>query len=551
MANFDVTTDFVSVGSGGGGLAGALTACVHGAESMVVEKREVIGGSTAKSGGVMWIPNNPLMAAEGVSDSYEDAMAYFEDVVGDVGPASSTSRRHAFVTQGPRMVSFLQSQGVRFVRCEGWSDYYPEAKGGCARGRSIEGRLFDGTKLGPWLDRLQHGNIWDRMGLAAYAGEIAMLQNKDRSIANRIIAARAAARTRWAKARGRLPVTTGWSYIGQMLSVAVARGISVWTESPLKDLVIEDGRVVGVIVEVDGAEKRVGATRGVLLAAGGFAHNAEMRRKYLDPAAEADLSMANPGETGEVIEIAMGHGAATDLLDQAVWTPTSLIGGVPLGDWNRQRPGTIIVDAGGQRFCNESNSYVEVVQKMLERNRTVTAIPSWLIFDDDFRRRNIAPGLIPQQSSDKSAVHRADTLEELATQCGVDPAGLRAQVERFNPNAKQGVDPEFGKGQNAYNRYLGDPKWKPNGCLAPIETPPFYAAPLYPADVGTCGGILTDERARVLREDGTVIAGLYATGNCTASVMGTKYLGAGASIANSSVFGYVAALDAVAQGSDG
>jgi 3-oxosteroid 1-dehydrogenase len=525
-------------------MVGALTARAHGLESMVIEKREVIGGNTAKSGGVMWIPNNPLMATAAVHDSYQAAMDYFEDVVGDVGPASSLARRHAFVTQGPKMVSFLQQQGVRFVRCDGWSDYYPDARGGCARGRAIEGRLWDGNQLGTWLNKIQPGNMWDRTHLAAYAGEITMLQNQDRSLRNRMIATRARIRTKVALRRGRLPVTTGWSYIGQMLYLCSRMGVTVWTESPLRDLVVEGNRVVGVVVEQAGRDLRVQTRRGVLLAAGGFSHNLEMRKRYLDPAAGTDYSMSNPGETGEVIELAIKYGAATDLLDEVIWTPTSVVEGSPLGDWNRQRPGTIIVAADGMRFCNEANSYVEVGKAMLDRNRATRAVPSWLIFDDDFRRRNVAPGIIPAQSSAKSALYQAGTLEELASLCEIDPGGLRTQVDGFNVNARKGVDPEFHKGENAYNRYLGDPKVKPNNCLAPIEHPPFYAAPLYPGDVGTCGGILADEHARVLSTSDGVIEGLYAAGNCTASVMGRKYLGAGASIANTSVFGYIAALHA-------
>jgi 3-oxosteroid 1-dehydrogenase len=288
MADWDVETDFVSIGSGGGGMVAALAATAHGLDSMVIEKRDVLGGSTAKSGGVMWIPNNPLMPGAGVTDSYEDAMAYFEDVVGDVGPASSFERRHAFLTAGPAMVAFLQEQGLRFVRCEGWADYYPDAKGGCARGRSIEARLWNGNALGPWLQKLQHGNIWDRIGLAVYAGEIVVLQNERRTRRNRLWAARVRARTRMKTRLGQLPLTTGWSFIGQALHAGLRAGVVFWTESPLTEIVTEFGRVVGVVVNRDGRPVRVRARRGVLLAAGGFAHNPEMRQRYLDPAAATD-----------------------------------------------------------------------------------------------------------------------------------------------------------------------------------------------------------------------------------------------------------------------
>jgi 3-oxosteroid 1-dehydrogenase len=548
MPEWDLATDFVSIGSGGGALVGALAAKTRGSDAIVVEKREVVGGNTAKSGGIIWIPNNPLMGPAGVRDSYEDAMSYFEDVVGEAGPASSFERRHAFLTQGPRMISFLQGEGVRFIRCEGYSDYYPDAKGASVRGRAIEGELFDGKRLGPWLDKIQRGMIPESIGLSMYTGEAARIAYYNRSFSCLQTAARAWARTKLAKARGQFPLTTGESYVGQMLFLALKYEIAVLTKSPLQDLVLEDGRVVGVVVEREGRNIRIQARQAVLIATGGFSHNTQMREKYLDPGAATDYSLSNPGETGEGIEIAISHGAATDLMEEAVWNPASIVDGHAAGGTERQRPGSIIVDAAGQRFCNEANSYLEVCKAQLERNHTTKAVPAFLIFDDDFRRRNAfqkgRPGVIPKELFDKGTFFKADTLEALAAQCGIDPAGLRAQVKRFNPNAKKGVDPEFHKGENAYNRYLGDPKWKPNNCLAPIEKPPFFATGIYPADVGTCGGILADEHARVLDISGDVIPGLYASGNATASVMGRKYLGAGASIANTSVFGYIAALHA-------
>lgn len=556
MAEWDVVTDVVSIGSGGGGLTAALAAHSRGHEALVLEKRDVVGGSTAKSGGVLWIPNNPLMIAEGIPDSYEQGMAYFDDVVGDVGPASSPERRHAYLTQGPAMVSFLQQLGVRFRRCDGWADYYPDARGGSARGRSIEGELFDGHKLGPWFDKLQVGFLYEMTGLAAYTGDAAKMANFNRSPKNLAAAARSWTRTKSSQARGQALLTSGWNFVGQMLLIALTQEIPVWTQAPVHELVVENGAVTGVVVERGGRPMRVGARRAVLIASGGFSHNTDMRGKYLDPAATTDAwSFSNPGDTGEIMQAAIGIGAATDLTDEVVWNPVKLIGDVPIFESDRQRPGSIYVDAAGKRFVNEANSYVEVCKAQLERNKTTRAVPAWLIFDDAFRKRYAfgkgRPGVIPPDWIGPHGIRKADTLEELAAACGIDPAGLRETVERFNPDARQGVDTEFHKGEGAYNRYMGDPRWKPNNCLAPIEEPPFYAAAVYPGDVGTCGGILADERARVVSTSGSVIPGLYATGNATASVMGRKYLGAGSSVGNTSVFGYIAALDACGEKSAG
>src|SRR5271165_6033727 len=426
MTDWDFTCDFVSIGSGGGGLTGALTARTRGLDALVVEKRELVGGSTAMSGGVLWIPNNPLMVEEGVPDSYDEAMAYFEDVVGDVGPASSLERRHVYLTKGPEVVDVLRGLGVRFRRCEGYSDYYPDAKGGSPRGRSIEGQMYDGHRLGPWFDKLQPGFLWEMTHLAGYTGDAAKMMNFNRSPVNLATAGRTWVRTKVATSRGQAPLTSGWSFIGQMLAVALAAEIPVWTGAAVRDLVVEDGQVVGLIVRRGDRELAVRARQGVLIASGGFSHNADMRKRYLDEAAATDAwSFSNPGDTGELIELAMNLGAATDLMDEVVWNPVKVIGGVPMFDSDRQRPGSIYVDADGQRFVNEANSYLEVCKAQLERNLTTKAVPAWIVFDDAFRRRypfgKGRPGVIPEEWFRAGGITKADTVEALAATCGIDP----------------------------------------------------------------------------------------------------------------------------------
>jgi 3-oxosteroid 1-dehydrogenase len=550
MTTWDTTVDFVVVGSGGGGMTAALTASAAGASALVLEKQALVGGSTAMSGGILWVPDNPVMRAAGVADSYEDAMAHFEAVVGDVGPASSFERRHAFLTAGPAMVSFLQDLGVGFVHCPGYSDYYSSAKGGHDIGRGIEPVPFDGRTLGEWLPRLQPG-LAKGLGLAVMTNEARSLSHYNRSVGAFAIAARVVLRTYAARARRQELLTNGASLIGQLLGIAVARDVPVWTEAPLDDLVVEDGRVTGVRAVRGGAPVTIGARLGVLLAAGGFAHNPEMRGEFGgDQPNRATWSIANPGDTGEVLRTAMRLGARTDLMDEAWWLPSPRTGrfGQSTLDQARQRPRTIYVDAGGRRFVNESNSYMEVGKAMYARDRSSRAVPCWLVFDDRYRKRyahlRSRPGRFPRPLLESGRLKQAWTLADLARMCGIDPAGLAETVERFNRDASQGSDSEYGRGESAYNRALGDPNRRVHPCLGPIDEPPYYAVEVVPGDIGTCGGLVTDEHARVLDQLDQPIAGLYATGNGTATVMGRHYLGPGASIANTMVFGYLAAQHA-------
>lgn len=553
--NDDAEFDLVVVGSGGGGMVASLAAADAGASVVVLEKRELIGGSTAMSGGVVWIPDHPLLRADGVADSYDDAMAHFEAVVGDVGPCSSPERRHAFLTSGPEMVEFLQREGVRFERCAGYSDYYSDEKGGLATGRSIEPAPWDGRALGDLLPSLQPG-LAAGVGLAVKTNEVRTLAHWNRTPGAFATAAQVVLRTWAAKARRKALLTNGAALIGQLLAIATARGVPVWTQTPVTGLVVDDGRVVGVHATRAGRPVTVRARRGVLLAAGGFAHNPELRRRHApDRREQPRWSIANPGDTGDALQAAMELGARTDLMDEAWWLPTprgGKFGHTTLVD-ARFRPGAIFVDAAGRRFVNEANSYMEIGRAMYERDRTARAVPCWLVFDDGYRRRYShglsRPGKLPKGLLDSGILRRADTLAALAEECGIDADGLTDEVARFNRHAAVGEDPDFGRGASAYNRAMGDPGHRPNPSLGPLSRAPYYAVEVVPSDIGTCGGLLTDADARVLGEGDEPIPGLYAAGNITATVLGRHYLGAGASIANTMVFGYRAARHATGGGS--
>ena len=553
MVTWDKSVDLLIAGSGGGGMVAALATLDAGLEPLIVEKQALVGGSTGLSGGMVWLPNNPLMRTDGVADSHEDGLAYLTDVVGDIGAASSPQRREVFLTAGSEMITFLLRKGVRLVRCPGWSDYYPNHKGGNAAGRGVEGIPFDAAELGNWSNKVQP-SMARNFGFVVLTNELRSVQYFNRAPRAFAVATRVFARTWAARIRRRDMLTNGASLIAQMLKSLIDLGDGeppVWTNAAMEDLIVDDGRIVGARVKRDGATLSIEARRGVLLAAGGFGHNADMRRQYSgDQPNEGKWSIANAGDTGEVLQTAMRLGAKTDLLDEAWWLPSVFIadGGnaaKSLGS-GRQRPGAIYVDGTGRRFCNESNSYVEVGKAMYANK----AVPCWMVFDEGYVRRYVSGAnplkkrRLPEELIERGAVIRGETIADLARQIDVPAAELDHTIRRFNEFAAEGLDPDFGRGQSAYNDCLGDPGYRPNAAIGPLERAPYYATRVLPADVGTCGGVVTNEHAQVLDELDRVIDGLYATGNATATVMGRTYPGAGASIANTMVFGYVAARHA-------
>ncbi|MEB4212284.1 FAD-binding protein [Mycobacterium sp. 94-17] len=554
---WDHSADLVIAGSGGGGMVAGLAALDCGLEPLIIEKQPLVGGSTGLSGGIVWLPNNPLMRADGIADSHEDGLAYLADVVGDIGAPSSPERREMFLTAGFEMINFLTRKGVELIRCAGWSDYYPNHKGGNASGRAVECVPFDAARLGSYRDKVQPP-LAKNYGYVVLTNELRSVQYFNRAPRAFAVASRVFLRTAIARARRRQILTNGASLIGQMLKALLDLSDGhppLWTDAAMTDLVVENGRVVGVCVVRDGKPLRVEARKGVLLAAGGFGHNPEMRRRYSgDQPNEGKWSIANAGDTGEVLEAAMRLGARTDLLDEAWWLPSVFIanGGAAAASLGsgRQRPGAIYVDSTGSRFCNESNSYVEVGKAMYANK----AVPCWMIFDEGYVRRYVTSASplkslkrnqpLPPELIESGAVKRAGTISGLAREIGLPADELASTIRRFNQFAAKGLDPDFGRGQSAYNDCLGDPGYRPNAAIGPLDTAPYYATRVLPADVGTCGGVITNEHAQVLDEQDRVIEGLYATGNTTATVMGRTYPGAGASIASSMVFGYVAARHA-------
>ncbi len=554
MSGFDETFDFVVAGSGGGSRCAALVARAAGKSAVVLEKTSLIGGTTARSGGVLWIPNNPFMAAAGVPDSLEAATAYLDHVVGDRNdtPGASPARRRAFLVEGPRMLDFLIRQGLKFSRIANWPDYYDEAPGSSVPGRTVVADLFDANTLGD-AKKLLRPNF---LTLPVPLEDALKLPHVKKSWDAKKALARMGLRALYAKLTGKNYVTAGAALQGRMMAAALKAGAELRVNTPVRELIVEDDRVVGVVTERDGKPWRIGARLGVLVNAGGFALNQQMRDTYM-PGSSIQHTSVSEGDTGEMIQEMMRHGAAIAQMDAYVGSPLALPPGAenwpikPGVQGLTAAPHAILVDQSGRRYLNEGGSYTEYCRRMEEHNRETPAIPSYAIFDNRAMNNVMIAGTMPGSKkpaewTEKGFLHSAETIEDLARSLKIDPAVLRSTVDRFNGFVVRNDDADFHRGARAYDRWLGDPFNKPNETLGEISEGPFHAVPVIPGDVGTLGGVVTDDRARVLREDGTPIAGLYATGVSAASVMGRVSPGSGVNIGPAFVWGFIAANDAVA-----
>lgn len=544
----EAVTDVVVVGSGSAALTAALAARESGCEVVVLESTDLVGGSSAMSGGGLWVPDNPLMREAGVPDSLAAARAYLDDVVGDAGPASSPERRDAFLAEGPRMVAWLRDLGFRFVYGRGMPDYHADRPGASAVGREVAGARWNSRPLGPWANRIR-----GVFPLPVHTAEVRQMAVSLRTVRGFLTAANVVGiQVVASRLVGRRPFGAGNSLVGQLLHLLLRRGVPVWLESPMTELWTgPDGGVVGVVARRRGATVLLRARRGVVLAAGGFARNEAMRQVYLPHPTSARWSLAAPGDLGDAIRAGQAVGAALALMDEAWWGPTMIdhTGKPGFVLWERSMPFGFIVDSTGRRFCNEAGLHNDVGRRQNDRHRTAPAVPAHLVFDSRHRAYYPfgfgLPRITPRRWLTSGFMTKAPTLAELAARTGIDPDGLHATATRFAHFAATGRDEDFGRGDSAYDRdAYSDPRVRPNPNLGAVSRPPFYAVEVWPGDVGTKGGLLTDARARVLREDGSVIGGLYAAGNTAASVMGSTFPAPGATIGAAMTFGYLAGRDA-------
>ncbi|GAB08872.1 3-ketosteroid delta(1)-dehydrogenase [Gordonia araii NBRC 100433] len=543
--------DVVVVGSGAAGMTAAITAARSGMKVVLVEKSNRWGGSTARSGGGIWIPGNDVLAASAGIDSIDDARRYLHALAGDV---VDVEKLDTYIDRGPEALRALcEWTPLRLMWVDGYSDYLPELPGGRAEGRSVEPRPFDVRTLGDDYATMEPFYTKTPLNVVVTQGDYKWLSTGTRHWRGPVRMLKIAGRTAIARLRGQRLVGLGGALVGPLMIGVRQAGVSVRLGCGMRELIQIDGQVTGVVL--DTGEQLI-AKRGVILGCGGFDHNEAMRRQYHRAPAGTTYSLGATANTGDGITAATEVGAGVDLMDDAWWAPS-----IPLasGPWfalsERSLPRSLIVNDRGVRFMNESLPYVEATHAMFGGEHGSGAgpaenLPAWMIFDQGYRDRYVFAGRpaktpLPQKWFDSGALVRADSIPELAVRLSLPGDALAATIARFNEFARAGVDEDFGRGASAYDRYYGDITNKPNPGLGVLDKPPYYAAEFVPADLGTKGGLVTDARARVLRADASVIGGLYASGNVSSAVMGHTYAGPGATIGPAIVFGYLAARDVV------
>jgi len=551
--------DVVVVGSGAGGMAAAVAARKLGLDVLVVEKEPCYGGTTARSGGVLWIPNNPISTFRPEPDSLQDARTYLRH---ECGAHYDAARVEAFLTHGPRMVDFfVRHTDVQLIPLPEYPDYHAESPGGRTAGRSIMAAPMDGRELGDRIRELRPPlrEITFVGMMFNSSAEISHFFNVTRSLRSAVyVARRLLTHAKEMLVHGRaMRLTNGNALAARLAKSAFALGIPLWLQSPAVALLRDGERVSGVLVgQPDGQRMQVRARRGVVLAAGGFPQDVARRAELFPhaPTGHEHHSPAPSGNTGDGLRLAesVGGQVARDLPNAGAWIPVSR---VPHGDGitgvfphliDRYKPGVIAVNRQGRRFVNESDSYHDVGVQMQQACAEGTEVEAWLIADHRTIRRYglgfAKPFPLPLGPHLRSGyLLRGATLAELAAKAGIDAARLQETVDAYNAGAVEGKDLQFRRGWRVYNRFLGDRTHQPNPCVAPVVQGPFYAVRIVMGDLGTFAGIRTDAHARVLDRHGRPIEGLFAAGNDNASVMGGGYPGGGITLGPAMTFGFVAA----------
>lgn len=551
--------DVVVVGSGAGALLAAIRAADEGLKALVVEKMPQLGGTSATSGGGIWIPDNHDMPKAGLRDSVQAAYRYVKTCARGL---ASDDRVLAYVETARHMARYLGQIGVPYRCVPSYSDYYPTLEGAMPGGRTMDPLDFNAGQLGVQDLELMRPTcpgqlIFGRMHINAFEARSMLARERKAKLVLMWIMGRYFLDYPWRnKTRRDRRLTGGQALLGGLFTALRKRGVALWLDTPFESLVHEGGRVTGVVVRRNGQQLRVNARRAVVLGAGGFERNQAMREQYLPkPTDQAWTATPPEANQGDAIRAGADMGAALHLMEHTWGAPTLM---VPKEEKfralfvERSLPGCMVVNARGERFLNESGPYPEFQQAMFANHaQTGGAVPAWIVFDADFRAKYPIGPIMPAAAVPDTKLRRswlntvywkADTLEELARQIGVAPQGLAASAARMTEFARTGKDADFGRGDNVFDRYYGDVNVKPNPNLAPIAKGPFYAMKLYPGDIGTKGGLLTDRDARVLTDGGEVIEGLYCVGNNSASVMGPAYPGAGSTLGPAMTF----ALRAVA-----
>ena len=551
LAGWDFETDILVVGSGAAALTGAIVAAKSHAKVLVIEKSDMYGGTSATSGGVVWIPATRQAKEAGSDDTPEDGFKYIRALT---APDVPDSLIWAFVNNGPKMLEWMeQNSEVKYATTH-YCDYHPNLPGGKTAFRSHDVMPIHAKALGKDFlrQRAQHpaAQFFGKMNWTVdETGPLLFRMKGWRRIVARIML-RYYLDIPWRLRSARDRFLTLGSALAARLKISLDKeGVELWLKTKFIDLVQEEGRVVGAVVEREGKRMRIGAHKGVLLAAGGFERNPEMRSKYLPVA--TIWTGAQPPNTGDAIRAAMAIGAQTARMDSAWWGVSLAIPGedkTRLMTFERALPGCIVVNKSGKRYFNEASSYHIAGHAMIDNDKAGGgSIPSYILFDSQYRRDypmgpvlpNIPDFMLP--ANVRKVLMKGNSWEDVAKQAGLPAATLKQTIDNFNLHAREGKDPEFLRGDDPYDRYYGDPKVTPNPTLRALDKPPFYAFPCYPGDIGTNGGLVIDEHAQVVDSAGKPIPGLYAAGNTTASIMGYSYPAAGATLGPAMTFGYIAA----------
>ncbi|MGB6007156.1 FAD-dependent oxidoreductase [Castellaniella sp.] len=559
--------DLLVIGSGAGGLSAAVTAATLGLKVVVLEKEPVFGGTSAWSGGWMWIPRNPLAMRANICEPVERPLNYLRD---ELGPRFDEKKISAYLDAGPKMVSFFESKtAVRFIDGNKIPDFHPSSEFAGLGGRSLCAAPYDGRELGPLIRRLRPplDEITLR-GLAIASGkDLAHFFNAGRSprsalyVCGRLLRF---ARDRLRHGRS-MHLVNGNALVARLLKSAQDKGVDLIAEAHVESLMQEDGpgsRVTGARVSIDGRLEDIAARHGVVIACGGYPHDVARRRATFPktPTGHEHWSAAPPTNTGDGIRLAEAAGAHFDhtLKHPAAWAPVSLVhrrdGQIARFPHlvERAKPGVIAVMKNGKRFTNEADSYHDFIASLIDATAQDEPLQAWLICDHAFQRRYglgfSKPFPLPVGPHVKSGyIQRAPSISQLAQICGIDASGLSDTIAAYNLGAARGEDPEFGKGATPYNRIQGDASHTPNPCLAPIDKGPYYALRLYPGSLGTFAGISTDAFGRATNADGVAVEGLYVVGNDSASIMEGNYPAGGVTLGPAVTFGFIAGHHAAGQ----
>lgn len=546
--------DVIVIGAGAGGMTAAAVAAAEGLRVLVIEKTEFVGGTTSWSGGMVWIPANSKMKQAGIDDSLSDATSYLAATVPE---SENADLRETFLERGPEAIEYLETNTqVRLQPVTTYPDYYPEKPGATGGGRVLEPVSFDGATLGVNFARLRPPLPEFTMfgGMMVNRLDIPHLRKVGRSFRSTLRAMRLV--SQYALQRLRAPRGTtlhlGNALAARLYASLLTRGVDILFDTNVERLLIEGDAITGARIKDVSGSRSIAARKGVVLATGGFSHDKELRETFF-PAGAGSISATVPAGTGDGLRVALAAGAGVNsrVASPAYWVPASRFvradgsaGVFPHTVTDRAKPGIIAINTVGKRFVNEALSYHEFVLAMLRDGNGAANRSFYLVCDRHFLWTYGLGRIKPFTLRLKRYVVGGELIEAsgidvLADAIGIEKSALSATVENYNAHARAGLDPEFGRGDTIYQRHLGDPNHSPNPCVAPIEQPPFYALRIYPADLGTAIGLKTDRDAKVLREDGTPITGLYACGNDMGSIMNGNYPGPGITLGPALTFGYI------------